>query len=217
MNVFKYIVVISALATAPAVHAYDDDDDGQRHRVGMGLEVVDDYYGVGLSYHRMICPYIGVGGSIGMWSEISAGGLLDDLIYDNPWYDYGYDYGYYEDCSDNDVALYIEPSIVLRTPPLFRIGECRFGLTAMPSVRFSTNYYCYTTCPAGNDSWNDLEYKCRPISYGLNASLSMRVSMIDFSVGYRISSLDVNRNYTSSYRFTREPVMGVFLEIAGYF
>lgn len=216
-------VVVMAVAGIP-VAAYDGFDDNPSHRVGLNIDFTGDYYSLGLSYHRMVCPYLGFGGSIGYWTEVSSNGLLDDLIYDSPWdydYDYGYGYGYgydyydYDDY-DKDVAFFVEPSVILRTPALFSVGSCGFGLTAIGSVRFSTNYYCFSAYPDGNN-WVDVEYKCRPISYGLNVSVAMRCSALELSLGYHITSLDVNRDYSSAYRFKREPLSGIFLEIAAYF
>ena len=50
------------------------------NRIGVNLGIDGDNYNVGFSYHYMVDKHIGIGGSLGVWGEISEAGLLFDLF-----------------------------------------------------------------------------------------------------------------------------------------
>jgi hypothetical protein len=185
--------------------AFAQLSEGDFNRIGMNFEYDGDYYGVALSYHRMTSPYIGMGASIGCWQAVSSNGLLGDL-YDRDYYD-----DYYDDRPAP--AFYFEPSIILRSPEI--CGKVCF--TAMPSVRFSTNYYSSSSV-MNKGEWYDMPFKCSNISWGVAIAPTLVVGPVDISVGYKYSTLDVDRSYNlSTQRFTKHPVHQLFLEVSGYF
>lgn len=181
------------------------------NRVGVNLGIDGDNYNVGFSYHYMVDKHIGIGGSLGVWGEISEAGLLFDLFggYDDCCCNH-----YYNDYAQN-TSLYIEPSIVIDTAPIFRIGNAGIGLNITPSVRFSTNHYCTIYRQTGK-KWQEVEYKCNNVSFGVSVGPTLRLGPALITLAYKISNLDTNRVYESSSRYTRKPVQGIVFEIAVY-
>jgi hypothetical protein len=185
--------------------AFAQLSENNYNRMGLNFEYDGDYYGVGLSYHYMTTPYTGMGASIGCWEAVSSHGLLGDL----------YDSDYYNDYDDDrpTPAFYFEPSIILRSPEI--CGKVCF--TAMPSVRFSTNYYSSSSVVEKGE-WYDVPFKCSNISFGVAVGPSLIVGPVDISIGYKYSTLDTDRSYNpSTQRFTKHPLHQLFFEVSGYF
>ncbi len=199
------IVLIATWMPAPAQEPF------YRNHVELNTSFYGDYYDVGLGYHRMLCNWAGIGGSIGCISD-SSDGLLNNIS--SGWWDddYYYDDYYYEP----PVAFYVEPSIILRTPTLFNIRNVGFGLTAQPAFRLCTNFDCNASYLKDNHRY-DVSYRCNNISYHLSAAIAIRFEMFEMSVGYKITSLDIDRRYSSPGQYKRQPVQGLFMSLSGYF
>lgn len=200
--------ITSLLAAATAFFANGQEE---HNRLGLNIGFDGDFYHLEMTYHYMLCPYVGIGGGLGYWSAISNDGLLGDILYPD-------DYDYYYDDRDYDLALFIEPSIVLQSPVIkFRDQNLGISFTVIPSARFSTNYNIETTS-YDHDRWNYENYDCDNISFGLQAGPTLHVGPMTATIGYVISTLDVNRNYKpETRRYTRSPYQGAFIEIAARF
>lgn len=210
------VLLSSIILTASTMHSSPDDP---RHRTGLDLDFNGDVYSIGLNYHYMVCPYVGLGGAIGLWRQTGSDGLLGDLTYDDGWeWDYGY--GYYDDYEVGPTAFYFQPSAVILTPNFWTGNNLALGMTFKPWVRFSTNYH-FTSNINLNGNYRELDYKCRNITFGGNIGPTFYVGPVAITAGYQISTLDCYRDYhiTSSghVTYTTKINQGGFIEISGTF
>lgn len=211
MTIRLAILLLSLILSANNLVARND----VKHRAGLNLDFNGDTYSLGLSYHYMFCPWVGIGGGIGYFSHVSDSGLMGNI---GSWWDDDY-YGdyYYDDEYEPPLSFYVEPSVILRTPRLIGRGEFGIGLTARGSVRLGTNYE-YTTGYYNGRDYTDVVYRADNISFGGTVGPTVSFGPVSFTIGYSISTIDINRTFDpGTRRFKREPVQGVFLDFAGYF
>lgn len=211
----KYAVLL-AIMCMMRLPAYGVDE---YHRAALNLGYTEAGYHLALTYHYRIWDYVGIGGSIGYWSDDAVGvisDVLNVLSYDPDYtYDYYYDYGRRDRDDDRQISVFIEPSILLTTPRL-RIGSCGLGLMAMPSVRFGTNRY-NSDAYWENGQLKGIRYKCSNMHFGVQGGLTLYVAPLSFTVGYMAQLGDIRRIYISRNHYGHHSVQGFFLELGAYF
>lgn len=152
-----------------------------------------DIYTLELSYHRMFCPYIGVGAALGYWAN----------YYENGWAS-GYDW----QISDEDnkpCNFYLHPSIVLKSPGI-KLRDVSLGLYAEPGLMLNIPYrrvcieraryfdtdYDYISTTGGQ--WTAFE---------LRLGISADIGPYGITLGYTMSNFDIYSQYRHlSYRGT---------------
>ncbi len=208
-------VWLSVLAVwIAALPAYGIDE---YHRMGVNLGFTEDGHHLSLSYHYRVWEYVGVGGSIGYWTD---GDVIIDLL--DAWsydpsdpYDYYYEYRKWEKNKDRHISLFIEPSVLLTSPKL-RVGSCGLGLTATPSVRFATTRH-NSAIYMENGKPHTVRYRCGNVSFGIRGGLTFYVGALSLTAGYIVQYGDLWRRYTSRKRYEHRPVQGFFLELGASF
>lgn len=212
----RSLLAILMLATAVAAiraEAYDYEDE--RHHITLNGDVGSNAFSVGLGYHYMILPTVGLGGSIGIWGDPEdVSEALRDYGWDDPWNDYYWDDYHYADWSN--IAFYFEPSLLLRTPYLKLGTWCGLGLSVNPWFRVSTNHY--------SSSWGDVDgnygeipYRSRVWAVGVRVGPTFRFSAAAVTLGYCISNLDVNRDYRTARVYRGHPEHSFSFALAVYF
>lgn len=209
------LLVLALLSVATRVKAQDYEDE--HHHVALNFIISPDVFSMGLGYHYMVAPALGLGGSIGFWSDPeNMGSFINDTWFDDDDYYYDY-YDHYYSTDWENVAFFFEPSILIRTPGIQLGGHCTLGLSVNPWFRISTNHY--------SSSWADIKghytevpFKSRWWSVGCRVGPTLRVGPLAVTVGYELSNIDVDRRYRSSTRnYSTRLQHGVAVSIAGYF
>lgn len=203
------IMALAVSVSLPLMAVADAETD---HRAGLNLNGFGDGYSLSASYHYRVCNYVALGGSIGFWSDGAAVELLD-MIFDDPGEPPYSPYRYWGE--GRRFAGFLEPSVLLSSP-ILHIGSCGLGLTAIPSVRFSTTRHGYTGFME-NGSWQNVRYRCSNISFGIQCGPTFYAGPLAITVGYMASTIDTFREYTSRHHYVRHTAQGLFLDVGFYF
>lgn len=187
------------------------------HHAGINVGFTEDGHNLSLSYHYRVWEYVGVGGSIGYWTDGNViSDLLDAWSYDpSDPYDYYYGYCKWERDEDRQISVFIEPSVMLTSPKL-RVGSCGLGLTATPSVRFATTRH-NSAIYMENGQPHTVRYRCGNVSFGIQGGLTFYVGPLSFTAGYMAQLGDIRRIYISRNHYGHHSVQGFFLELGAYF
>lgn len=163
---------------------YLDDDLPGKHRFGfMGALTSGDVWMLEAEYHFMVCPYVGLGGSLGTWKQYMSEGYPSG----SGWM-----------VEDDDLRMsnvYLRPSLLLVSPSLFKIGDVGVGVMAEPGVMMNIPYKCvsidlhehgittdYTTRSSSKGQWCAVD--CR-------AGVNITVGPVNITAGYLISNFDI--------------------------
>ncbi len=179
-----------------------------KHECSVAANITwSDTYGLEFSYHYMPLRYAGIGLAVGSWRSLDDGPTLLEV-----WYGDGTDYDY------SNYQLYVKPSLLLRTPPLFRIRQWEFGLHCCPTLYIGTRpRLCYTTLtPDG--SVKAVDYRSDCLAWEGDFGLEIRSRRSILSLGYSLSNLDINREYfldaSGTYTMKKKPVQGMYFGLA---
>lgn len=161
-----------------------EDDPMGRHRFGFnGALTSSDTWQLETEYHYMLNPYVGLGGSLGVWKQYYYDGLPD-----------GRDW----ELDDDDrylSNLYLRPSVLLVSPALFRIKDAKVHLMAEPGIMMNVPYQCVGINIYENGIETD--YKSPSSSRGqwcavdCRAGVTVKVGPANFSAGYMISNFSI--------------------------
>lgn len=185
-SLLKTLFVCITLLTS--VYAMADgskevDDDFTHHRASTtGALTSSDCYQLQLSYHYMIWRFFGVGGGFGNWQN---------------YYEDGHASGPNWAIDDDDNKpwnLYLQPSVVLKTPPL-SLGQVRLSLYAEPGVIIMIPYtkvciektYGLQVVDDDYISTNKGQWLAVDVHLGVNAD----IGPCGVSIGYLMSNLDI--------------------------
>lgn len=168
-------------------HATSGDEDVTHHRVALsGTLTSSDSYSLDVSYHYMLCRYVGVGGAIGYWA--------------NYFYD-GYASGSNWHISTDDekpMNIYLRPSVVLKSPAL-SLWDTKWAFYAEPGVLLNLPYQ--RVCIERTTNWSEKDYDYRSTTAGqwfavdLRLGLNVDIGPVGISIGYMMSNLDIYSQY----------------------
>lgn len=179
----KMILVILLTCTA-VCHAGIDEDGWGRHRAAItGMLTSSDTWQLESSYHFMLCRYIGVGASVGLWEQ---------MMYD------GYPSGTGWNVDDNSEKahnLYLRPSVLFQSPVLLKIRDAAISIMAEPGIMMNIPY-----CSAGIDiveGFQTVDYTTVSTTRGqwcaadLRIGINVSVYRFNFCLGYLMSGFDI--------------------------
>lgn len=171
-----------------------------------------------LSFHRMLTPWIGVGGGVGSWKilmpegYVSGKGWSMDLTGDN-----------------RPFNIFLHPSIVLRTPTV-RVGKCNIGLYAEPGFMMNVPYQRVEV--ELTEGWRVVDYDYVSTTRGQWCATDARLGLYlfflrgDITVGYMISNQDIYSPFREmvyrgvkfrDYFPARSSIQGIFASLSCYF
>ena len=168
-------------------------------------------------YHYMLCRYVGVGASVGLWKVYFEEGHAHGDDWEMDW-----DYNKPEN-------FYLRPSVILKTPAI-KIKKVDLGLYAEPGVMLNVPYA--QVWVSQKIDWHRYEDKRVWTNGGqwfaadLRIGLYLNIGPCGLSAGYLMSNHDVYSQYRSmSYRgisfkrfYPKKPFMqGAYLALSYYF
>ncbi len=206
--------ILGCIVCLAEVSGRDDDPTG-KHRFGLnGALTSSDTWQTEMEYHYMFLPYIGVGGSFGMWKQYYYDGLPG-----------GSDWWLIDD--DEYISnLYLRPSLVLISPALLKIRDAKIKLLAEPGIMMNVPYQC-----VGIDIYENgvpVDYVTRSSSKGqwcaidCRAGVNVTIGPINITAGYLISNFNIygiSRNIEfrgekfSKYYPNKRYLQGAFLSL----
>ncbi len=185
-----------------------------RHNLNFYGVLSPEAFSVGMQYHYMLNPYFGIGAGIGLWGDPDD---MSELMYVDDYYGCYDCYPYYDDTDYDNIALFFEPSLLMRTKALHLGTMTSLGLEFNPWLRVSTHHYCDTSVPrSGVGSGTiDVAYRSRTVAVGVRLGPTLHIGSGQIGIGYEISNLDVDRRYNSGgHTYRRLPQHGVYFNIA---
>ena len=156
-----------------------------KRKIALNGELLScDTWQVDASFHYFVCPYIGLGGSIGMWKQYMADGIPS-----------GRGWTVDED-HENVENFFIHPSISLVSPCIAKIGEGHFNLFVEPGIMMNIPY-CNVFVTLLDDRGSTIGYKKvstnkgRWYAFDYKIGLSLTYDQFGCSIGYIHSDLDI--------------------------
>ena len=156
-----------------------------KRKIALNGELLScDTWQVDASFHYFVCPYIGLGGSIGMWKQYMADGIPS-----------GRGWTVDED-HENVENFFIHPSISLVSPCIAKIGEGHFNLFVEPGIMMNIPY-CNVFVTLLDDRGSTIGYnkvstnKGRWYAFAYHIGLSLTYDQFGCSIGYIHSDLDI--------------------------
>lgn len=210
------IVLLAASQTAVAENANSDEKES-KVRISVTGELNDaDVWRVDAGCHWFPVPYVGIGGSIGMWGQYSANGMPSG----NNWA--------VDDKSSKPRNLYAKPSVVLLSPDVIKGEGWGLRLYGEAGVMFNVPYERVDICigpygviPSEYDYVSSNKGEC--VFFDGKIGLSMRFDRVSITAGYAYSTLDIyaqrrkmaydNQNFASFYP-KRKATQGAFLSLS---
>lgn len=184
-GVIKILLVIGLLLVQEVACAEnaEHDEDFSHHRASItGALNSSDSYELELSYHYMICKYLGVGGSFGWWQNYFVDGHASgkgwSIDYDN----------------DNPRNIFIRPSLVVKSPAL-RIKQVLLSLYAEPGLMLNLPYTHVCIDKLRGAEVYDYEYistnRGQWLAWDVHAGINVEVGPFGAGIGYLMSNLDI--------------------------
>ena len=156
-----------------------------KRKIALNGELLScDTWQVDASFHYFVCPYIGLGGSIGMWKQYMADGIPS-----------GRGWTVDED-HENVENFFIHPSISLVSPCIAKIGEKHFNLFVEPGIMMNIPY-CNVFVTLLDDRGSTIGYKKvstnkgRWYAFDYKIGLSLTYDQFGCSIGHIHSDLDI--------------------------
>ena len=156
-----------------------------KRKIALNGELLScDTWQVDASFHYFVCPYIGLGGSIGMWKQYMADGIPS-----------GRGWTVDED-HENVENFFIHPSISLVSPCIAKIGEGHFNLFVEPGIMMNIPY-CNVFVTLLDDRGSTIGYKKvstnkgRWYAFDYKIGLSLTYDQFGCSIGYIHSDLAI--------------------------
>lgn len=211
----RRFLLCALLAVLPVPLILAQSQDEERHHITFNASFGDNAFSTGIGYHYMVQPGLGLGASIGIWGDPEDISNAMSEVYWDHYYD-DYPYPYYSDTDWTNISLYFEPSLLIRTPTVHLGGQCSLGLTVNPWFRIGTNHYSSAWVSLRGRE-KEVAYRSRLWSVGVRVGPTLRISACAISIGYEISNLDVNREYSNLSEYRSKPNHAVSLACAFYF
>lgn len=179
-----------------------------------GILNTADAWQLEFTYHRMLCPYVGIGGSIGVWRQTAYNG-------------YPSGNGWYIDPDDEKARnLYLQPSLLLRTPSLVKLTDVDFLLFAEPGFMMNIPYDRVSIITTGQHSQGYDEVSSSSgkwCAFSLKLGVTAKFDRVELSAGYLFSTLDAcglrreisyrDRDFSEFYDVC-DGVHGAFLSVS---
>ena len=210
------IVLLAASQTAMAENA-DTDEKESKVRVSVtGYIYNDDVWRLEGACHWFPIPYVGIGGSLGMWKQYIANGIPNG----NNWA--------VTDDSSKPSNIYVQPSVVLLSPDIIKGEGWGLRLYGEAGVMFNVPYERVEIC-IGLHGVIPLEYddvssnKGESFFFDGKIGLSVRADRVSITAGYTCSTLDIyalrrkmiyqNQSFAMFYP-KRKATQGAFLSLS---
>lgn len=154
----------------------------------------NDAYELELSYHYLFLPCVGIGGGVGYSKQWYNDYIPDGYMANDSRTSWRMD----DECRKVE-KLYIRPSILLKTPPLIKMGKGRIGLQIEPGLQLTIPYTgVWIEYERYGDRF-DYESKSKHISsnkgdwcfWHLKSSMNWTVNKVFIGLGYSISNMDI--------------------------
>ncbi|MGM9803191.1 MAG: hypothetical protein ACI308_03345 [Muribaculaceae bacterium] len=190
MKKFACVVLASVLACAVASAQRNEDGNLFRHQLELSGMAVSRAWLVDIAYHYRLNPFVGVGGSVGVWGNL----ISQDGAYGDGWR-----MSYNSNQPEN---VFLRPSVSLYSPMLLCTGGVEWKLYAEPGVVLQVPYgRAYVITYDAQDRYVD---ECEVTSsHGKWAMPDCRLGVTaqaqkcSFSIGYYVSTLDIYSEYRS--------------------
>lgn len=187
-----------------------------KNKVALNGELLSgDTWQIDASYHYFVCPYIGFGGSIGMWKQYVVNGIPSGR-------------GWTVDKDHENVEnFFIHPSVCLVSPCIVKIKESHFNLFCEPGIMMNIPY-ANVLVELSNDRGSTVGYKKVSTNKGkwrafdYKIGLSFISDQFGCSIGYVHSNLDIfgmrrnmvfNGNRFDEYYPQRKNPHGCFISL----
>lgn len=217
----RQITFITLLLFALIVKAQDADERGPHHVGISGLLTSDFTWQIDCSYHYMLCPYVGVGGSLCVWKQYSDEGSPAG------------DFWRTDDDSKELADLYLRPSLVLLSPTIIKIKDNKFGIYAEPGIHMKipydrVNLLQYENYPEYGSSYRSTHVSSKRgqwCALDLKLGIYLHTGLGEISAGYYFSTMDIysyrrHMNYNgvnfSQFYPKSKNIGGAFLNIAAF-
>ena len=210
------IVFLAATQIVKAENAGSDENES-KVRISVTGELNNaDAWKVDAGCHWFPIPYVGIGGSIGMWGQYSA----NDIPNGNNWAVDGE--------SSKPRNLYAQPSVVLVSPDIIKGEGWGLHLYGEAGVMFNVPYERVNICigpygviPYEYDYVSSNKGEC--FFFDGKIGLSMKFDRVSITAGYAYSTLDIyaqrrkmtydNQKFAQFYP-KRKPTQGAFLSLS---
>ncbi len=180
----KKMILLILLISATICRAEVNDSGWGRHRAAItGMLTSGDTWQLESGYHFMLCRYMGVGASIGLWEQIMSDGYPSGT-------------GWHVDENSEKVHnLYLRPSLLFQSPVFLKIRDAGISVTAEPGIMMNIPY-----CSAGIDivdGFQTVDYTTVSTTNGqwcgvdLRVGINVNVYRFNFSIGYLMSNFDI--------------------------
>lgn len=213
----KKIVLLLFILCHKSFGSAQDYNDYYKNIIGLTGKVSsgDIILQLDFSYHYMICPYIGIGSSVGMWKQHVVNGIAEG-------------HGWKIDESyEKNKSFFLRPSIHLASPSLVKISEGSLKITAEPGFMMNIPYEAVLI-----DNLNDRYHvtstqkvssnKGKWYAFECKIGCSYTIEDLELSIGYEYSDLDLNsyrrnmsfkgRHFSEFYK-KGESKHGIFMSI----
>lgn len=180
----KIMIALLVLGNIYIANAQNEDSDGKNKIAVSGALTSCDTWQMEASYHYMICPYIGLGASIGMWKQYAVNGVPKGQGWE-------IDENYEE--TEN---FYLRPSIHLVSPPVVRFSENWLGFFMEPGFMMNIPY-CNVLVNLLDGQGHKIGFKKvssnngRWYAFDCKIGLNLNLGGIEISGGYLYSNLDI--------------------------
>ena len=161
-----------------------DTSSQLKNKIALNGELLCDTWQIDASYHYFVLPYIGFGGSIGMWKQYTVDGIPS-----------GRGWTVDEDY-ENVENFFIHPSISLVSPCVAKIEEGYFNLFFEPGIMMNIPYNNVLVALL-NERGSTIGYKKvstnkgRWYAFDYKIGLSLTYDQFGCSIGYIHSDLDI--------------------------
>lgn len=156
-----------------------------KNKVALNGELLScDTWQIDASYHYFVLPYIGLGGSIGMWKQY----VTDGVPHGQGWT--------VDEDYEKVTNFFIHPSVSLVSPSIVKFQEGHFNLFIEPGIMMSIPY-AKVPVTILNDRGSTIGYKKvstnkgRWHAFDYKIGLSFTSDQFGCSIGYIHSDLDI--------------------------
>lgn len=180
----KIYLLLSVLCFQVTCLASTDNEEKTTNRISWEGAISGDAWRTEFSYHYMLSPYYGFGGSIG---RIQG---LEDFTGGDGWL--------VDEDSQRPSHLYLSPSIHLDLPSIVKIGKIGIGLYAEPGLMLTIpyeriNYEDHSMPYPKHEDKHMSSHGGNWAFFNVKAGLNIHVHKnLCFTVGYNFSTFDIN-------------------------
>ena len=179
-------LAVLGLPLLPVRATTGNEDDIPHHRIDLAGNILTaDLWQVGVGYHWMALPCVGVGGAVGFWGALHMEGTGRGKGWTVPA------------DPESPTNLYLRPSVFLVSPPLLRTHFTNFHLTGEAGLLLNIPYERvditrYARVPGITTGYDHIRsHKGRIHAFELRVGVSSGIDDgLALSVGYQLSTLD---------------------------